>query len=74
VHRADLGLGDADDLATAGLWLPKEGFTLPENFGVVSEGLLFHWDAYEIAPYSMGPIDVTVAAGDLSAILDRNFW
>jgi hypothetical protein len=72
--RSDLGVGTDDDLAAAGLWLPEEGLTLPENFGVISEGLLFHWDAYEIAPYSMGPIEVTVPAGDLTAILDRDFW
>jgi hypothetical protein len=32
------------------------------------------WDAYEIAPYSMGPIDVTLPAGDLAEIIDRTYW
>lgn len=72
--RADLGLGADGDLTAAGIWLPEEGFTLPDNVAVVSEGLRFHWDAYEIAPYSMGPIDVTVATGDVVGVVDRDFW
>lgn len=72
--RADRGLDADDDLGTAGFWFPEEGFTLPDNVGVVPEGLRFHWDAYEIAPYSMGVIDVMVPSGELTGIVDRSFW
>lgn len=72
--RADRGLGPEDDLEAAGFWLPEGGFALPDNMGVVAEGLLFHWDAYEIAPYSTGPIDVTVPVGELAAIVDLSYW
>lgn len=72
--RADRGLGAGDDLEAAGFLLSEEGFTLPDNLGVVADGLLFHWDAYEIAPYSMGAIDVLVPAGELAGIVDRDFW
>ncbi len=72
--RADRGLGAGDDLEAAGFWLPEEGFSLPDNLGVVADGLLFHWDAYEIAPYSMGAIDVLVPAGELAGIVNRDFW
>lgn len=41
---------------------------------VVSAGIVFHWDAYEIAPYSMGPIDVTVPASELETVLSADYW
>jgi hypothetical protein len=72
--RADRGLGPDDDLEAAGFWFPEQGFTLPDNLGITAEGVVFHWDAYEIAPYSMGPIDVTVPVEDLAGIIDRKYW
>ena len=72
--RADRGLGPDDDLAMAGFWFPEKGFSLPDNLGITTDGIIFHWDAYEIAPYSMGPIDVTVPAKQLSAIVDQKYW
>jgi hypothetical protein len=72
--RADRGIDADADLGAAGFWLPEGGFTLPESIGVVPEGLLVHWDAYEIAPYSMGPIDVIVPSGELTGMVDRSFW
>jgi hypothetical protein len=72
--RDDRGVGPDEDLEAAGFWIPEGGFTLPDNFGVVSEGILFHWDAYEIAPYSVGPIDVSLKAADLHEIVGRDYW
>ena len=64
----------AESRDCAGFWLPEEGLTLPDNLGVVEDGLVFHWDAYEIAPYSMGPIDVALPYEDLEAIIDKSYW
>lgn len=72
--RSDRGLGPDDDLEAAGFWLPEGGFTLPDNMGVVAEGIVFHWDAYEIAPYAMGPIDVTIPVADLTEVAAPAYW
>jgi hypothetical protein len=72
--RADRGLGLEDDLEAAGFWLPEGGFALPDNLGIVADGVLFHWDSYEIAPDAMGPIDVMVPAADLTEIVSPRFW
>jgi len=72
--RIDRGLGADADLEAAGFWFPDEGFTLPDNLGITSDGVVFHWDAYEIAPYSMGPTDVIVPAGELAEFIDRKYW
>jgi len=72
--RVDQGLEPDDDLEAAGFWFPEEGFTLPDNLGITADGFLFHWDAYEIAPYSMGPIEVIVPAAELNPIVNQNYW
>lgn len=33
---------------------------IPDNFYPGRAGMVFRWDPYEIAPYAMGPIEVTV--------------
>ncbi len=72
--RIDRGLEPGADLEAAGFWFPEEGFSLPDNIGIVEDGLLFHWDPYEIAPYSMGPIDVMVPAGNLADVGNQRYW
>ena len=72
--RVDQGLEPDDDLEAAGFWFPEEGFALPDNLGITADGIIFHWDAYEIAPYSMGPIDVTVPASELETVLSADYW
>lgn len=72
--RVDRGLGPDDDLEAAGFWFPEEGFSLPDNLGIIPDGVIFHWDAYEIAPYSTGPIEVIVPAAELNPIANKNYW
>ncbi|HSL18196.1 MAG TPA: DUF3298 domain-containing protein [Methylomirabilota bacterium] len=72
--REQRGLGPADDIEAAGFWLSDGRFTLPDNLGVVADGLLVHWDAYEIAPYSMGPTTVQVPKEDLDGIVTLDVW
>ena len=45
-------------LSEAGLFDNK--LTLPENFAVTQEGLLFFYNTYEIAPYAAGPYQFTI--------------
>jgi hypothetical protein len=42
---------------------------IPENFFLSPEGVGFHWDPYEIAPYSAGPIEVVVPYNKLQGLL-----
>jgi hypothetical protein len=58
--RASRGLGPDEDLGGAGFFI--EGNHLPptDNVARVREGIRLRYDAYEIAPYSLGPTDLTV--------------
>jgi len=54
--------------AAAGFWF-KEGFELTPNWGFTRDGMLFHYNSYEVAPYSMGPTDALVPWSELSGIV-----
>ena len=69
-------LDPGEDLGEAGFWFGTGGpagdrdevaFDLTDNFALTAEGLLFHYNPYEIAPYSMGPTTVDVPG----ALLER---
>lgn len=72
--RLDRGLGPDDDLEAAGFRLADGRLPLTDNVGVVEDGLLFHWDPYEIAPYSMGPVDVLLPVEELDGVVDLRYW
>ncbi|MDR1176552.1 MAG: DUF3298 and DUF4163 domain-containing protein [Treponema sp.] len=63
--RADLGSGTA--LTEGGFY--EETVEITENFFPDKAGMNFHWDQYEIAPYSMGPIEVCIPWKKLTALL-----
>jgi hypothetical protein len=42
---------------------------LTENFFLTSKGIGFHWNPYEIGPYSMGFVEVVVPYGKIGDIL-----
>ena len=63
--RKARGLAPADDLIEAGFNFSDDTFELNENFGVADNALIFHFNAYEVAPYALGPTDVEIP---LSAI------
>jgi hypothetical protein len=42
---------------------------IPENFCPSPEGLILHWDPYEIAPYSMGPVEICIPWTELDPLL-----
>lgn len=53
-------LKPADNLEDAGFWFPDNRFTLPANYGRTAEGIYLFYNAYEIAPYVVGPTDMTI--------------
>lgn len=62
------GMAPDSSLTTAGFWF-KEPFELTPNWGFVSEGMAFHYNSYEVAPYAMGPTPAVVPWADLRGIV-----
>lgn len=62
-----------DDLADAGFHFLDGEFHLTENFAFTRYGLLFYFNAYEVAPYSTGPIAIELPYEDLDYLV-RPLW
>ncbi|HTX99450.1 MAG TPA: RsiV family protein [Bacteroidota bacterium] len=56
-------------LESAGFTFPADKFELTLNVGLTRDGLIFHYNPYEIAPYVMGPTRVTVPWKSLAGVL-----
>lgn len=56
--RAQRGVAPGTSLAAAGFTFPDGRFALPDDVGVLREGVAVHWDAAAIAPYATGPTDL----------------
>jgi len=66
--RQGRGMTPDSSFAAAGFWF-KEGFELSPNWGFVREGILFHYNSYDVAPYAMGPTDALVPWPALEGIV-----
>jgi len=63
--RKQKKLSPIADLEKAGYWFADNKFALPANIGIDDQGYLLHYNAYEIAPYSMGPTDIKIGFEEL---------
>lgn len=51
-----------------------EEFSLPQNYGLVADGLLLYYNTYEIAPYVFGPTEVIIPWADLKVVFETDQW
>lgn len=61
------------DLAEAGFTFEEGRFALTENFAVTDDGLVFHYNPDEIAPYAFGPTDIELSWSELDAVVAPRF-
>jgi hypothetical protein len=66
-------LADDADLKQAGFSFPGGNFALPENFGFASDGLIFYYNSYDIAPYYFGPTEVRIPYQEVRELLRPEF-
>jgi hypothetical protein len=54
----------------------EDTLEIPDNFFLTPEGIGFHWDPYEIAPYYRGPLEIIIPyeeiAGDARLPIPRS--
>jgi hypothetical protein len=68
-YRLSAGLQPGDNLAEKGE-LFENKITFNYNFAVWNDkSVEFYYNAYEIAPYAVGPISVKIPASEVSGIL-----
>lgn len=60
IFRKDKELSQEANLEEEGYWFEGNKFSLNDNFGIKSDGLVFFFNSYEIAPYAMGPTELII--------------
>lgn len=70
VEKERHGLAPFDSLATAGFFV--DDLEPTDNFFLTDEGITFYYNVYEVAPYVMGGIEVTVPYADIGAVLNTD--
>jgi hypothetical protein len=67
--RSERAIPEGQSLTQAGFLFEQDKFTLPAQWGAGPRGLIFFYNAYEVAPYSLGPTQVIVPYSQLKGIL-----
>ena len=68
----DKGLTSPAEIKSEGWFWESGRFALSENFGVMREGLVFHWNAYDINSYAAGPTTITLPWSAVKPYLKPN--
>jgi len=72
IFRREKILDLSTSLEEAGYWFADNKFSLNENFGIKNDGLVFFFNSYEIAPYSMGPSEVLIPYSDIKSLIRKD--
>lgn len=67
--REKYEIGQGKSLNAEGFFFEKDKFSLPENIFFNKNGIVLHYNQYEIAPYAFGPIDIELPNKDIEKYL-----
>lgn len=70
--RKARNLAKNESLEEAGFSFQGNKFRLNNNFGFTKEGVVFFYNAYEIAPYSFGSTRLIIPYNDLTKLLKKD--
>jgi hypothetical protein len=70
--RKEEKLDAKTDLEEAGYFLMNHHFFVSANYTFTREGVLFHYNPYEIAAYARGPISFTLPYAELKGIIRKD--
>lgn len=63
----------SQDINSTGFMFEDNQFSLPESIGFGQEGVLLHYDPYEVASYADGPLSLSVPYSDAAPYLNPEF-
>lgn len=66
--RSAHGLSPDASLEEAGFWFEGGSFTLPDNWGFEGDELVLYYNAYDVAPYALGPTELRLPGEQLQAM------
>jgi hypothetical protein len=68
-----LSLPASTPVVELGLLIEGNVIPLPQSFALTEKGLRLVYTPYEIAPYAVGEIDITIAYKDLQAVIKQEY-
>ena len=68
IFRKEFKLGDDVSLDSAGFFFDNGKFSLPANYTFTKDGIMFHYNDYEIRSHAEGPYDLTVPYTEIKDI------
>ncbi|MGM0506595.1 MAG: DUF3298 domain-containing protein [Bacteroidota bacterium] len=71
--RYTFELLEEQDLDEAGFFFDDGRFHLTENIAFTQYGLLIHFNSYEVAPYTIGPISIELSYDELEHLI-KSRW
>jgi hypothetical protein len=66
--RRSRGVPPRASLQAEGFWFENDQFVLSENWAVSAAGLVFYYNAYEVAAYAAGPTEIRIAWPELEGL------
>lgn len=66
--RQNQKMSDGEAYSDQGFLFDEDSFSLPENFGFNQTGIVFQYNADDIAPYSEEPLVLTIPYANLGAL------
>jgi hypothetical protein len=67
--REQSGLEAGQSFADAGFYINDGDFVLNDNIGITEDAVIVHFNAYEIAPYALGPTTIELKREKIEKIL-----
>jgi len=68
--RAEKGIDAEQNLNEAGYFWDQQ-FSLPQNAGIVENGILLYYNTYEVAPYVSGPTTLIFEWDSIRHLVDK---
>lgn len=69
--RGERQIPEGKKLSESGFTFADDKFALSKTWGISSRGLVFHYNAYEIAPYATGPTTVMLPWSDIKDLIRK---
>lgn len=67
------GLKPEEDLNAAGYQFQGNKFNTNTNFALTKEGVVFQFNAYEVAPYYMGSTKILIPYGEIESLIREKY-
>ena len=74
VFRKEKNIPPDKSLKEFGYWFENNKFVLNDNFGILKDGIVFHFNAYEIAPYAMGHTEIIIPTEKINNLSIGDKW